>query len=210
MSVLTMILGQSGTGKSTSMRNLDPNKVLLIQAVRKALPYRSAEWKPLTSEGGSIYVCDDSKKICDIMRKSSREIIILDDSQYIMSNEFMRRGKEKGYDKFTDIGLNYWNIIDTAASLDDNKRVYILSHTEESETGITKLKTIGKMLDDKITMEGLATIVMQTIVSDGQYAFITRNNGKNTVKTPMGLFGSEYIENDLKAVDDAICEYFSI
>lgn len=192
------------------MRNLDPNKVLLIQAVKKALPFRSAEWKPLTSEGGCIYVCDNAQKICEIIKKSSKEIIIIDDSQYIMANEFMRRGKEKGFDKFTDIGMNYWQIVETAANLPDEKRVYILSHTEESESGVTKLKTIGKMLDEKITMEGLATIVMNTIVSDGQYAFSTRNSGKNTVKTPMGLFESDYIENDLKAVDDAICEYFSI
>ena len=95
-------------------------------------------------------------------------------------------------------------------NLADHKRVYVLSHTEESESGKTKIKTIGKLLDEKITLEGLVTIVLQTAVVNGNYIFLTKNSGQNTVKSPMGLFEDEHIENDLNAVDKAICEYWGI
>lgn len=210
MSIATLILGQSGTGKTTSLRNLDPNEVLLIQAVKKPLPFRSKDWKQLTSEGGSIYVCDNAQKICQVMEKTSRKIIVIDDNQYVMANEFMRRSAEKSFDKFTEIGFNMWSIFQKASALPDDVRVYILSHTEESDMGRTKIKTIGKLLDEKITLEGLVTICLQTAVVNDQYIFMTKNNGSNTVKSPMGLFESEHIENDLKAVDDAIIEYYNL
>lgn len=210
MSIATLILGQSGTGKTTSLRNLDPNDVLLIQAVRKPLPFRSKEWKQLTSEGGSIYVCDNAAQICKVMEKTTRKIIIIDDNQYIMANEFMRRSSEKSFDKFTEIGRNMWDIFNKASALPDDVRVYILSHIEESEIGKTKIKTIGKLLDEKITLEGMVTICLQTQVVNDNYIFMTKNNGHNTVKSPIGLFESEHIENDLKAVDDAIVEYYGL
>lgn len=210
MSIATLILGQSGTGKTTSLRNLDPNDVLLIQAVRKPLPFRSKEWKQLTSEGGSIYVCDNAAQICKVMEKTTRKIIIIDDNQYIMANEFMRRSAEKSFDKFTEIGRNMWDIFNKASALPDDVRVYILSHIEESEMGKTKIKTIGKLLDEKITLEGMVTICLQTQVVNDNYIFMTKNNGHNTVKSPIGLFESEHIENDLKAVDDAIVDYYGL
>lgn len=210
MSIATLILGQSGTGKTTSLRNLDPNDVLLIQAVRKPLPFRSKEWKQLTSEGGSIYVCDNAAQICKVMEKTTRKIIIIDDNQYIMANEFMRRSSEKSFDKFTEIGRNMWDIFNKASALPDDVRVYILSHIEESEMGKTKIKTIGKLLDEKITLEGMVTICLQTQVVNDNYIFMTKNNGHNTVKSPIGLFKSEHIENDLKAVDDAIVDYYGL
>lgn len=210
MSIATLILGQSGTGKTTSLRNLDPNDVLLIQAVRKPLPFRSKEWKQLTSEGGSIYVCDNAAQICKVMEKTTRKIIIIDDNQYIMANEFMRRSAEKSFDKFTEIGRNMWDIFNKASALPDDVRVYILSHTDESESGRTKIKTVGKMLDEKITLEGMVTICLQTQVVNDNYIFMTKNNGHNTVKSPIGLFESEHIENDLKAVDDAIVDYYGL
>src|SRR5690606_13161198 len=107
-SIATLILGQSGTGKSTSLRNMNPEDVLLIQAIKKPLPFRSNDWKYLTKEGGSIYVCDNSEKIINVMQKTERKIIIIDDNQYIMANEFMRRSAERGFDKFTEIAKNMW------------------------------------------------------------------------------------------------------
>lgn len=210
MSIATLILGQSGTGKTTSLRNLDPNDVLLIQAVKKPLPFRSSEWKYLTKDGGSMYVCDKPIEICEIMTRTKKKIIIIDDNQYIMANEFMRRSMEKSFDKFTEIGRNMWDIFNKASALPDDVRVYILSHTEESEAGKTKIKTIGKLLDEKITLEGMVTICLQTQVVNDNYIFMTKNNGHNTVKSPIGLFESEHIENDLKAVDDAIVEYYGL
>lgn len=210
MSIATLILGQSGTGKTTSLRNLDPNEVLLIQAVKKPLPFRSKDWKQLTQDGGSIYVCDNAQQICKVMEKTTRKIIIIDDNQYIMANEFMRRSAEKSFDKFTEIGRNMWDIFNKAVSLPDDVRVYILSHTDESDTGKTKIKTIGKLLDEKITLEGMVTICLQTQVVNENYVFMTKNNGHNTVKSPIGLFESEHIENDLKFVDEQIVEYYGL
>ncbi len=210
MSIATLILGQSGTGKSTSLRNLNPNDVLLIQAVRKPLPFRSAEWKALNADGGSIYVTDNAEQIIKIMRKSSRKIIIIDDMQYIMANEYMRRSNETGFSKFTEIGRKTWEIFTEASNLADDVRVYMLSHIEQNDQGFTKIKTIGKMLDEKITLEGLVTVCLQTAVINEQYVFMTKNNGQNTVKSPIGLFESDHIENDLNFVDQEICTYYGI
>lgn len=210
MSIATLILGQSGTGKSTSLRNLNPNDVLLIQAVRKPLPFRSSEWKALNADGGSIYVTDNAEQIIKIMRKSSRKIIIIDDMQYIMANEYMRRSNETGFSKFTEIGRKTWEIFTEASNLADDVRVYMLSHIEQNDQGFTKIKTIGKMLDEKITLEGLVTVCLQTAVINEQYVFMTKNNGQNTVKSPIGLFESDHIENDLNFVDQEICTYYGI
>lgn len=210
MSIATLILGQSGTGKSTSMRNLNPADVLLIQAIKKPLPFRSKDWQPLTKDGGNVYVCDNAAKICQIIEKTQKSIIVIDDFQYIMANEFMRRTAEKGYDKFTDIGRAAWDIFNAATGASDHKRVYILSHTEQNESGTTKIKTIGKMLDEKITLEGMVTICLKTVVTNGVYEFSTQNSGSDTVKSPLGLFESERIDNDLAAVDAAIVEYYGL
>lgn len=210
MSIATLILGQSGTGKSTSLRNLDPSKVLLLQVVKKPLPFRSSDWKYLTKDGGSIYVSDDPAMIIKRMQQTSREIIIIDDYQYVMANEYMRRSAETGFSKFTEIGRKTWDVFTEASNLADNKRVYILSHTEENDQGKTKIKTIGKMLDEKITLEGMTTICLQTAIINEQHVFLTKNNGNNTVKSPIGLFESEHIDNDLNAVDLAICEYYGL
>lgn len=209
-----MILGQSGTGKSTSLRNLDPAKVLLIQSVKKPLPFRSTGkgWEPISKENpsGNVFVTDDAAKIVGAIQRTNREIIVIDDFQYVMAIEFMHRSAEKGYEKFTEIGRHAFDVVMTSIKAADNKRVYILSHTQENENGRTSIKTIGRMLDEKITLEGLVTICLQTAVINGQYVFTTQNSGMNTVKSPMGLFDQEHIPNDLAAVDAAICDYYNI
>jgi hypothetical protein len=122
----------------------------------------------------------------------------------------MDRAHETGYTKFTEMARHYYDVLTTAASLPAHKRVYLLSHTDTSDTGQVKAKTIGKLLDEKITVEGLVTIVLRTHVINGQYVFSTRNNGNDTVKTPIGLFDDEHIPNDLMAVDKAITEYYEL
>lgn len=211
MSTPVFILGESGTGKTASLRNLDPSNTLLIQAVKKPLPFRSNEWKFATKENpdGSIFPTDNAHTIIKAMERTQKDVIVIDDFQYIMANEFMRRSAEKGFDKFTEIGRNVWNIVTAASALEGNKRVYMLSHIEQNDMGRTKIKTIGKMLDEKITLEGMVTIVLRTQVQDGSYLFSTRNNGNDTVKSPMGLFDSDYIENDLAMVDKAIVDYYA-
>ncbi|MBJ8474378.1 ATP-binding protein [Acinetobacter bereziniae] len=212
MSIATLILGQSGTGKSTSLRNLNPQHVLLIQVIKKPLPFRSPNWTYITPDNkqGSILVSDNPQFIIDVINGSKRPIIIIDDFQYVMANEFMRRSTEKSFDKFTEIGRNAWNVFNAAINAHDHKRIYLLSHTEEDNQGKTKIKTIGKMLDEKITLEGMVTICLQTSVINEQYIFQTKNNGNSTVKAPMGLFEEDHLENDLNEVDMAICEYYNI
>ena len=209
MSIATLILGQSGTGKSTSLRNLNPKHVLLIQAIKKPLPFRSGEWTYLSNENrsGSILVSDQPQKIIQAINGCRRPIIIIDDFQYVMANEFMRRSVERGFDKFTEIGRNAWDVFNGAINAHEHKRVYILSHTEETD-GRTKIKTIGKMLDEKITLEGMVTIVLRTVVQDRQFFFSTVNNGSDTVKAPMDMFDNDLIDNDLASVDAAICDYY--
>jgi hypothetical protein len=202
MSIATLILGESGTGKSYSLRNLDSKKTGLIQIIPKPLPFRSASWTP--------YVKDCADSIVSAMHKASTDIIVVDDFQYLMANELMRRSMEHGFQKFTDIAKNAWNILTAASALPAQKRVYLLSHTTTDETGKTKAKTIGKMLDEKITVEGLLTIVLRTAVVNGQYIFTTKNSGNDTVKSPPDMFADEHIPNDLAAVDDAICAYYGI
>ncbi len=210
MSIATLVLGESGTGKSTSLRNMEPTETLLIQAIKKPLPFRSKEWGYISNENktGNILVSDSSGNIVHYMQKTVRPVIVIDDFQYILANEFMRRSEEKGYDKFSDIGKHAWDILSAANTLANGTRVYILSHSEQTEAGKIKAKTIGRMLDDKITVEGLFSIVLRTGVMNDNYVFRTRNNGNDTVKTPMGMFESEHIDNDLMAVDKAITEYY--
>lgn len=209
MSIATMILGESGTGKSTSMRNLAPSETLLIQTVKKPLPFRSKEWKPV-ADGGNVLVTDDSQRIMAAMQKTRRKLIVIDDYQYMIANEFMRRAGERGYDKFTEMALHAWQVAKLASELPDDVRVYILSHTDTKDDGTVKAKTIGKLLDEKITLEGLFSIVLRTGKNDGGYYFRTKNSGSDTVKTPLDLFDTETIDNDLKAVDSSICEYYEI
>lgn len=212
MSVSTLILGESGTGKSASMRYLNPEETLLIQIVRKPLPFLSKGWSYFDKERGSgnIFVCDRFDLIIKAVSKTKKKIIVIDDFQYLMANEFMRRSDEKSYDKFTDIGKHAWEVITQVTNLPDDVRVYITAHTDTSDLGKVTIKTIGKLLADKICLEGLFSIVLRTRVIDRQFLFSTQNDGNDTVKSPMGLFSNELIDNDLAAVDAAICAYYGI
>lgn len=217
MSIAVMVLGQSGTGKTTSIRNFNPDDVLLIQAVKKPLPFKSTNWKPCNKAHpeGSIFVTDKADVICRAMHNTTKPVIIIDDFQYILANEFMRRvlDKESGnaaFAKYNEIARAAWDILMTAGQVDAFKRVYILAHTQEDEAGHIKAKTIGKLLDEKITLEGLLTIVLRTAVINGQYVFSTQNNGMDTVKTPLGMFDDAHIPNDLVDIDAAICGYYDL
>lgn len=205
MSTGILILGESGSGKSASLRHLVASDCALIQCIPKRLPFSGAKaWAART------VVTDKAPAIINAMRKAKSKVIIIDDFQYLMANEFMRRASEKGYEKFTEIGHSAWSVLNAAHELAPDVRVYVLSHTEQTDTGRTKMKTIGKMLDDKVTLEGLFTIVLRATVSDGAHHLATRNSGNDTVKAPMGLFDDEFIDNDLAAVDRRICDYYEI
>ncbi|QFT84926.1 hypothetical protein FIU88_08055 [Halomonas sp. THAF12] len=205
MSITTLILGQSGTGKTASLRNLDPSSVALIKATEKPLPFRAAGWSQFTTDAWGKIIQAARQAVAN-----GKEVIVIDDFQYIMANEFMRRSEEKGFEKFTEIARHAWEVINALSALPAHVRVYILSHTQDDDYGRTKIKTIGKMLDEKITLEGLFTTVLRTQVNDGQYQFRTVNNGSDTVKAPMGLFDTDTIDNDLAEVDRLVVDYYGI
>lgn len=201
MAIIVMIYGQSGTGKSTSLRNFNPEDVCIVNVSGKPLPFRNKH---------KTFNTDDYMAIDTAIKKAPAKSIVIDDATYLMTNEYMRTAKVTGYQKFTDMALNYFTLIKAAAALPDDRIVYFLGHSETDVNGNEKFKTIGKMLDEKVTLEGLFTIVLKTVVQDGKYQFATKNSGQDTVKSPMGLFDDALIENDLAAVDAAIRDYYGI
>lgn len=202
MALPVLILGESGTGKTTSLRNCIPDRFGIINVSKKPLPFRSA-LKP--------YNTDDYGKIVGALKLAKTPSIVIDDSQYLMVNAFMRRFKEQGYQKYSDIANAHWSLIDFIInSLPDNMIVYLLSHIERDQNGNEKAKTVGRMIDQYITLEGLFTIVLKTRVMDGKYTFQTHNSGYDTVKSPLGMFDTDEIDNDLLLVDDAIRSYYNL
>ncbi len=202
-----LIMGESGTGKSTSLRNCNPETTAIVNPVGKPLPFKGS--KKFTSLNGVT----KSDEICEFMKdqvRSGKKIIVVDDFQYILSVPYMSRIKENGWDKWNDFGSNYYEIINICNELPDDVIVYYLSHCETLENGVTTVKLIGKMLREKITVEGLFTIVLKTGVSEGKYYFFTQNSGKDTVKSPMGMFDSFSIDNDLAYVDAKIRNYYEM
>lgn len=199
-----LILGASGTGKSASLRNFDPDEVLVINSAGKPLPFKN-HFESVTPAFNKL-----TADVMKAMDSTSKKVIVIDDAQYIMSFQYMRRIKENGWDKWNDIQGDFFNIIQHCDDLPADTIVYILSHIQRDDEGFEKIKTMGKMLDEKITLEGLFTVVLKTSVADGQYCFITQNSGKDTVKSPIGMFDSYAIDNDLKYVDTKIRNYYEI
>lgn len=205
MGILVYVLGRSGTGKSFSMRNFPKEKLGVVNVQGKILPFKGA---------GSVETIntDQSDKIVSAIKDlaTHKKSIVVDDFQYVMANEFMRRAAERGYDKFTEIARHAWDIADCVRTLPGDVIVYVMCHTDTDTEGTERLKTIGKLLDEKICLEGMSTIVLKTNVSDGQYTFLTQNNGKDTVKSPAGMFPSYAIDNDLHYVDEKIRNYYEL
>lgn len=205
MGQLVYIIGKSGTGKSYSMRKFPKDKYAVINVQNKILPFKGSGSVEMSATDNSENII----KCLEIYAKTYKAIVI-DDYQYVMSNEFMRRSYEKGFDKFTEIGRHAWDIVNAVNKLPNDVIVYVLCHTDRDEEGNEKLKTIGKLLDEKICLEGMSTIVLKTCVSDGTYTFLTQNNGKDTVKSPSDLFPSYAIDNDLYYVDRKIRNYYEL
>lgn len=205
MGVLVYVLGRSGTGKSFSMRNFAKDELGVVNVQGKILPFKG-------SGSFDIVNTDTSSEIVDQIKRMAKKhkVIVVDDFQYVMANEFMRRATERGYDKFTEIAKHAWDIADCVKELPAEVIVYVMCHTDTDQEGIEKLKTIGKLLDEKIVLEGMSTIVLKTAVSDGQYMFLTQNNGRDTVKSPSGMFPAYAIDNDLKYVDQKIRSYYEL
>ena len=204
MAQKVLVLGDSGTGKSASLRSFNEDEVFVINCAGKPLPFKK-HFDCFTPSFEHM-----AQDILQAMNKTNKKVIVVDDAQYIMSFQYMRRIKEGGWDKWNDIQGDFFNIIKACDYMPDDVTVYFLSHLQRDDEGHEKIKTMGKMLDEKITIEGLFTTVLKTCVADGQYCFLTQNSGKDTVKSPIGMFDTFAIDNDLKYVDTKIRNYYEL
>ena len=201
MSILTMIYGESGTGKSTSLRNFSNDEVAIINVSGKPMPFRS-ELKTLSSNNYQI--------IADWLPKIKQPSIVIDDATYLMVDQFMANVQLKGYEKYNIMAQNFTNLIEQARQLPEDKLVYFMGHSDQTDSGREHFKTIGRMIDNYVTLEGKFTTVLKSVVKDGKYYFQTHNSGSDTVKSPLGMFDADLIDNDLKMVDDIMREYWNI
>ncbi len=200
MGIPVLILGESGSGKSTSMRNFEVDEVGIFNVASKPLPFR----KKIPKVDGASY-----ETIKKALSAPKLKKYVIDDSQYLMAFELFDKAKETGYTKFTDMAVHFKNLIDQVTKVAPNDViVYFLHHTQKTELGV-KAKTVGKMLDDQLTVEGLFSIVLRTKAENGKYSFVTQTDGTDTVKSPMEMFEKE-IDNDLKFVDQKIREYWEL
>lgn len=218
MSNLSVIIGESGTGKSTSMRNLDSASTFVINVIDKPLPFRGykAKYKTMSADGltGNYYATDDYAKIikaANFVSNNRKDIntLIIDDFQFILTNEFMRRCMERGFDKFSEIGNHAWQIMNALKLLRDDIDVFILTHSEMDETGKMNIKTIGKLFKEKYGMETAVSMLLQTEVTDGDYHFVTQGDARHICKSPMGMFDDRNIPNDLAYVKQAMSSYYN-
>jgi len=225
MSELIGVVGESGTGKSTACRTLNPKDTAVVNCVGKPLPFKGWKKNYTKFEGktGNYFASDKTVDILKFMKavsdnRSEIKNLIIDDWQYTMSNEFMRRSSEKGFEKFTEIGKNAWSTLNAGKALREDLKVFVLTHSDTvpGEFGAKptiKIKTIGKLLDDKINPAGLFTVLLFTDVEtkdsgEVEYRFVTNNDGTYPAKSPMDMFGDKYIPNDLGLVVKTMDEYY--
>lgn len=201
MGLPVLIIGKSGSGKSASLRNFEPNEVRILNVASKPLPFR----KKLKKIDGADY----SIIAKAVMDKDIKKYVI-DDSQYLLCFELFRTAKETGYTKFTNMALNFYNLLQhIIKNTPGDCIVYFLHHSETTDSGEIKAKTIGKMLDEKLTLEGLFSIVLHCVTDGTNHKFITQSDGSSTAKSPMDMFPLE-IDNDLKYVDETIRKYYEM
>lgn len=210
MGIPVLILGESGSGKSASLRNFKKGDVGVMNVAGKPLPFKTDIVPYNVSKKAKEKNTDRYTLIKSVIKKSSVNAFVIDDSQYLMAFDSFDKAKETGYGKFTDMAVSFEKLIEFCINeIADDKTVYFLHHCETTDTGKQKAKTIGKMLDSQLTIEGLFAIVL-FCVTDGQtHKFITQSDGTTTAKSPMEMFETE-IDNDLKFVDERIREYYNL
>ena len=213
MSNLIVILGESGTGKSTSYRNLDPKETFIINVLNKPLPFRGYK-KHYNVENKNYLESDKYPQILKYLaaindKAPNIKTIIIDDFSFLMNNEFMRRCRERGFDKFTEMSLNMFEILELCKNFRPDLYCYIMCHTEKDHTGIIKPKTVGKMTGDYVGIAERVSIVLHSQISDMQYKFLTQNDGICVAKSPMGMFEELYIDNDLAQIRQKIDSYYN-
>lgn len=207
MGIPVMIIGRSGSGKSTSLRNFDEKEIGLINVSRKPLPFKK--------KFESTVNTDDYDTIIKCISKTTKNSVVIDDAGYLIVNMFMRGHSNAGtgnavFGFYNKVGDSFWGLIEYVKSLPENKIVYFILHEDKNEFGDIKPKTIGKILDEKVCLEGMFTVVLRAIKNNDKYVFRTQSDGLDVSKSPMGMFEEAEIGNDLKAVDTAIREYWNL
>ena len=200
-SVPVLLIGKSGSGKSASLRNFKKDEIAIANVLGKPLPFKSDLEAPKV---------DDYNTILKAIEHTSKKVIVIDDANYLITNEFMNKSSVKGFDKYNEMGNNFFNLINGIKNVEGGKTVYLIMHEDIDDEGNVKPKTIGKLLDDKVNIQGMFTICIRSMFDSGNYIFRLKTNGQDCVKTPIGLFEEEQIENDLKLVDEKIREYYEL
>lgn len=213
MSNIIVILGESGTGKSTSMRNLNPDETFIINVLKKPLPFRGYKNR-YNTEKNNYLESDDYRQIFAYLkaineRKPEIKTIIIDDFSFLMNNEFMRRCREKSFDKFTDMGANVFDLFQLCNEFRSDLYCFIMCHTEKDHAGVIKPKTIGKMTTDYVGISERVSIVFHSQMMDRRYLFLTQHDGISVAKTPMDMFSELYIDNDLASIREVIEGYYN-
>jgi hypothetical protein len=213
MSDLIIILGESGTGKSSSLKNLSSEETYIINVLNKPLPFRGYK-KKYCVDKKNYSETDDYQKILAYLKSINERAphiknVIIDDFSFLMNNEFMRRCREKSFDKFTDMGANMYSIMQACMMFRDDLTCFLMCHTEKDHAGLIKPKTVGKMTSDYVGISERVTIVLHTQIIDRQYKFLTQHDGTHVAKSPDGMFDSLYIDNDLQYVKEQMHDYFN-
>ena len=199
MGAVVLVLGKSGSGKSTSLRNFKRGEIGIFNVLGKPLPFRGG--RDLVQVGGATY-----NTIIQGLRANEFHAYAVDDSTYLMQDENFLRARESGYGKYTEMAQHFQELILAALATDADTIVYLLHHVDENADGSEKVKTIGKMLDEKYCIEGACSVVLDCRVVDGEHKFVTANDGTNLAKAPMGMLPA-LMDNDLRLVDASIREY---
>lgn len=212
MGVPILLAGQSGKGKTTSLRNMNPKETFLINVLDKPLPFKSKGWVNVKEdkEKGNIFSTDNSDLVVAGIKKAVEKgykNIVIDDGTFILLNEFMNRLTEKGFDKFAELGKHIYSLINAIKGLPSDVCVVLIWHTEESNFGDLKLKTAGKLVEEKIDIPSQFTISLLAEIENGEYIFKTNKTSSGFAKSPMDMF-EEKIPNDMQIVVDTIRKYY--
>lgn len=218
MAIIVSIAGPSGSGKTRSFMNLDWNKTFVIRPNRKPFSFPNSAaltkpWDKETKTGNFMYLTDYGmiNAVMAAIVEHGKKIIIIDDSTHLLLKETMDTAKEKGFEKFMNSALNYYNLFVAAQNLPDDIRVYIINHVDTDANGEEIVKvTGGKFITEKIDVPSLVTVALRAMKTKDGYKFKTQSSGRDFYKSPEGLFAEEYIDNDLRLVDDGICAYWGI
>lgn len=200
MARLVLILARSGTGKSTSLRNFKKGEASAVLCSGKELPFRTDI---------ATFIPKGYAQVYQAIEKASTPVVVLDDVNYLMSMEEMARANEIGYQKFSVMAQNMYNVFKAIMDKESDQIFYLLAHSAEPAEGDNQLrfKTTGKMLSEKVVLEGLTNIVIGAEVDDDEFVFKVKTDGTG-IKTPMGMFDTPTVANDLKVVDQTIRNYY--